>query len=114
MMFNLLPPAMFGDFCRKCRSMYERRHESSPTDKLLIYSGLSNICAEFTAEGDVSSASYNHSLVRVFSLLLLKTLATFPLLMPASMDTLEALLIAVSSICIPYHAMGKPLMDPPS
>lgn len=98
MMFNLLPPALYEDFCRKCRSMYELGQEVTSTDKLLVYSGLANLCAEFTQEGDAASASHNHTLVRAFSWLLLKTLASFPLLVPASTEALEALLISVSHL----------------
>lgn len=95
MMFNLYSHEMFHNFLQKCRYIYEQGYDGSPIDKLLVYSGLANVCAEFTVETDDISASYNHSLQRAFSWLLMKTLATFPLLVPASLETLEALLLAV-------------------
>ncbi|EMC96618.1 hypothetical protein BAUCODRAFT_483952 [Baudoinia panamericana UAMH 10762] len=97
-MFHLLPPGLFHEFCRKCRLMYERRQEGSPTDKLLVFAGLTNISSEFTAEGDQTSVAYHHSLVLSFSALLLSTLATLPLLMPASVENLEALLMAILTL----------------
>lgn len=96
MMFNLFSDAMFEAFCQKCQSMYERGYGGSPSDKLLVLSGLSNVCSEFTVEADETSASYNHRLQRAFSRSLMSSLATFPLLVPASMETLEALFLTVS------------------
>lgn len=77
--------------------MYGEGQEGSPRDKLLVYAGMSNICSEFSGMDDGDAADYNHNLARSFSCLLLQALATFPMLAPASMDTVEALLAAVSS-----------------
>lgn len=99
MQFNLFPEEMFHNFRQKCQLMYEQGQDVSPSDKLLVYSGLSNVCAEFTAQTDDMSASYNHGLYRAFSWLLLKSLANYPLIVPASIETLEALLLAVSVAC---------------
>lgn len=96
MMFNLFSDAMFNNFRKKCHAIYKQGVETSPTDRLLVYSGLSNICAEFTA--DEFSAPYNHGLQQAFSWSLLKSLANFPLIVPASLESLEALLLAVSAI----------------
>ncbi|CZT20927.1 uncharacterized protein RCC_06788 [Ramularia collo-cygni] len=107
MLFNLYSDVMFDNFRHKCRQIYEFGQEGSPSDELLVYSGLSNICAEFTDNTSDTLASYNHSLYHSFSWLLLKTLADFPLIVPASIETLEALLLAsmtMISLCKPSLA----------
>ena len=92
--------------------MYEQGQEGSPRDKLLVYSGMSNICSEFSGMDDGRAADHNHTLARGFSYLLLQALATFPMLTPASMDTVEALLAAVSSDPIPCNDIKLTLMFP--
>lgn len=57
---------------------------------------LSNICVEFSAMDDGTTADLHHAMSRRFSDLLMASLAKYPLLMPASLETTEALLTAVS------------------
>lgn len=92
---KLLSPALFDDFCQKSRAMYEKGRKSSPLDKLLVYSCMTNICSEFSGIDDGQSAIHHHNLARTFSALLLQALSTFPLLTSASMNTVETLLTAV-------------------
>lgn len=106
MLFNLYSEEMFDTFCRKCQKIYQHGLDGTPSEKLLVYSGLSNVCSEFTSETDDFSASYAHNLKRAFTWLLMDTLSTFPLLVPASIETLEALLLAVSPACIREHLLG--------
>ncbi|KAJ3549170.1 hypothetical protein NM208_g641 [Fusarium decemcellulare] len=94
---NWLSPAVLKDFCRKCRVMYEEGQEGSPTDKLLVYAIMSNICTEFSAMRGTQAAEHRYNLARSFSHMLLQTLATFPMLTPPSMEVAEALLIAAST-----------------
>ncbi|KAF4464017.1 fungal specific transcription factor domain [Fusarium albosuccineum] len=94
---NWLSPAVLKDFCRKCQVMYEEGQEGSPTDKLLVYAIMSNICTEFSAMRGTQAADHRYNLARSFSHMLLQTLATFPMLTPPSMDAAEALLIAAST-----------------
>lgn len=112
--FSLVPPTLFGDFCTKCRDMYEKQRVCSPTEKLLIYAGLCNTCSEFTGEGDEGSILYHHRLARVFLSLLMKTLATFPLLTPASIEALEALIVAVSGSFVISGSVACRLLTPVS
>lgn len=95
--FDLLSPMLHDEFYQKCRSVYQHGPESSPMDKLLVYSCLSNTCGEFSGTNDGNLSTYYHGLSSGFYHLLFQALATFPMLAPASMDTVEALLAAVSS-----------------
>lgn len=101
--FDLISPALFETFCQKCRSMYEQGHEGSPKDKLLVYSGLSNISSQVISEETAESAGYYHNLTKGFQYLLLQALASFPMLASASMDTAEAMLCAVSFASTPRN-----------
>ncbi|KAF5010795.1 hypothetical protein FDECE_3057 [Fusarium decemcellulare] len=92
---NWLSPPVLREFCQKCRAMYEEGQEGSPTDKLLVYAIMSNICTEFSAMRGTQAADHRYNLARSFSHMLLQTLATFPMLTPPSMEAAEALLIAI-------------------
>lgn len=97
MAFQPLPPALFTNFCQKTRLIYQEGEPGSLADRLLVYAGMANLCSETSSleEGDL--AAYHHKVGTSFSYLLLQTLATFPVTSPASMETVEALLVAVSS-----------------
>ncbi|KAH8714022.1 putative transcriptional regulatory protein C11D3.07c [Beauveria bassiana] len=107
MAVNLLSPALYADFCQKCRSMYENRLEGSTADKMLVYSGLSNICSEFSGASNGDEAERNHNLAITFFHLLSEALTTLPALMPPSMATLEALFAAALTAV----SMCKPLLS---
>ncbi len=96
MTVNLLSPALYADFCQKCQSMYENGLEGSTADKMLVYSGLSNICSEFSGASSGDEAEHLHRLAITFFHLLSQVLITLPALAPASMATLEAVFAAVS------------------
>lgn len=96
MAVNLMSPALYADFCQKCQSMYEIGLEMSTTDKLLVYSGLSNICSEFSGASVGEDADRNNKLSITFFHLLSDALTTLPALVPASMGTLESVFAAVS------------------
>lgn len=96
MTVNLLSPELYADFCQKCQSMYENGLEGSTADKMLVYSGLSNICSEFSGASNGDEAEHNYRLSLTFFHLLSQALATLPALIPASIGTLEAVFAAVS------------------
>ena len=98
--FNWLSPTMVDAFLKKCRSMYQNGQEGSPSDKLLVYSMMANTCSELSGTDEGELASYNYSLSRSFSNLMLETLATFPMLAPACLDTAEALMVAVGPLTL--------------
>lgn len=83
--------------------MYEQGHEGSPKDKLLVYSGLSNISSQVMSEETAESAEYYHNLTKGFHSLLLQALASFPMLASPTMDIAEATLCAVSFASIPRN-----------
>ena len=83
--------------------MYAQGYEGSPKDKLLVYSGLSNISSQVMSEATAESAGYYYNLTNGFPSLLLQALASFPMLAPASMDIAEAMLCAVSFATIPRN-----------
>lgn len=83
--------------------MYEQGHEGSPKDKLLVYSGLSNISSQVMSEETAESVDYYHNLTKAFHSLLLQALGSFPMLASASMDVVEAMLCAVSFASIPCN-----------
>jgi len=85
--------------------MYEQGQEGSATDKLLVYAGMSNICSQFSGTDDGDLASHNHNLARAFSDLFLQALATFPMITPGTVDTVETLLVAVSIDSIPHESL---------
>ncbi len=78
--------------------MYQRGQDGSPTDKLLVYSMMANICSELSGRDDGELAGYNHGLSRSFSNLMLQVLATFPMMTPPCLDAAEALMIAVCAV----------------
>ena len=80
--------------------MYEQGHDLSAKDKLLVYAGLSNISSQIISEATAESVDYYHKLNRGFHSLMLQTLASFPMLTPASMETVEAMLCAVRSAAL--------------
>ena len=83
--------------------MYEQGHEGSPKDKLLVYSGLSNVSSQVMSKETAGSADYYYNLTKGFHSLLLQALASFPMLAPASMDVAEAMLCAVNFASIPRN-----------
>lgn len=96
--FSWLSPALVDAFLKKCRSMYQREQEGSPTDKLLVYSMMANICSELSGRDEGELAGYNYGLSRSFSNLMLQVLATFPMMTPACLDAAEALMVAVCAV----------------
>jgi hypothetical protein len=96
MTVNLLSPALYADFCQKCQSIYENGLEGSIADKMLVYSGLSDIGSEVSGASNGTEAEHNHKLSIAFFHLLCEAMATLPARIPASMATLEAVFAAVS------------------
>ncbi|KAF4965820.1 hypothetical protein FSARC_6413 [Fusarium sarcochroum] len=90
-------PALLDDFCRKCRAMYEQDQKTTPTDKILVYSVMSNICCQFSGTDGAKAADSSQELSRTCSCLLLQALDTFPMLSPSSLTTAEALMVAAST-----------------
>lgn len=76
--------------------MYEQDKKATPTEKLLVYSAMSNICCQFSSAEGEKAAHSSQELSRTCSYLLLQALETFPMLSPPSMATAEAMMIAVS------------------
>lgn len=77
--------------------MYTDEQELSPTDKILVYSGMYILCSEFSTLTNIekTEADQNDSLATTFFTLLLQSLATFSMLTPPSIQTIEAFLSAV-------------------
>lgn len=96
-MFRLLDPRLFDKFYCKCEAMYKDRQQTSLPDQLLIYACLSNICSHLSGVDHEPNAASYFDLARFFSNLLLQAFAAFPMMMPASADVLEVLVVAVRS-----------------
>lgn len=77
--------------------MYTRAEPVSPIDQVFVYSCMSNTCSEFSSMDFGEAADTNYQLSAVFSSLMLKTLKTVSLLITASLEAAEALLVAVST-----------------
>lgn len=81
---------------RKCKALYDRNQDGSIFERLLVYSGLTVLCADISGMTDGSEAEYNHTLARSFSQYVLKTVDVMPAILPASYEGIEAVMTAVS------------------
>lgn len=97
-MFRLLDPGLFEKFYNKCEAMYKDHLQTSLPDQLLIYACLSNICSHLSGVDQEPNAASYFDLARFFSNLLLQAFACFPMMMPASAEVLEVLIVAVCSL----------------
>lgn len=84
-------------FSRKCTNLYQNDHSGPIFDRLLVYSGLSIICADISSMSDGTESEHNHLLSRAFSQHVLKSVDVMPALLAASWDGVEALMAAVSA-----------------
>ena len=82
-------------FAQKCRDLYDREQEGSPAHCLLVYAVLFSLCAEFSILDDSLEAKHYNDLGCIFQQWTLRTVARFPLIAPASQETIEALTAAV-------------------
>ena len=86
------PSTTVGEFSRKCKELYDYPHGSQPVRRLLVYTGLYWLAAEYAAFDDRPSSEYHASVSKRFQELVLRTLANFPLILPATMESIEALM----------------------
>lgn len=86
------PSTTMAEFSRKCQEFYEQPEAAQPTRQLLVYSGLYWLAAEFSALDSKHSAEYYAGLSKRYQRFVLRTLSNLPLLVPATMESIEALL----------------------
>lgn len=95
------------EFSQKCQEFYEQNQRAQPARRLLVYAGLYWLAAEFSAFDNERSAEYHAGLSKKFQHLVLRTLASFPLIIPSTMESIEALM---AGVCL--HIQPIPLTRP--
>lgn len=90
-MFYIMPTDSPSSFCNVCWLLYKERKDGSPVEQRLVYSGLTNLCEEFTSDSDTEASARCHDVKRAFSSSMLTSLTRFPLCTPATLEAVEAL-----------------------
>ena len=94
--FMLCSPAMdFDNFANRCRELYEQQHTPSSTSRLLVYSGLYCLCSAYSALYEGDKAMHFEKLARMYQQRTLQVLAEVPMVVPATVENVEALLSGV-------------------
>lgn len=92
------PSTTVHEFSEKCEEFYKHDQTASSPRRLLIFAGLYWLAAEFSALDCGHSSKYHAALSKRFHNLVLRTLTNFPLLLPASTESVEALMAGVCRI----------------
>lgn len=93
---------MGEDFWPKCEAVFEGGKRVAITDRILVYSTLSNVCAELSGDNN-SESMHNHRLSQSFAALTLQSVAALPVLMAPSFAAVEALVSAVRTSCTVHY-----------
>lgn len=86
------PSTSVSEFSSKCREFYRQSQDARPARRLLVYAGLFGLAAEYSALDRQGMVEYYAELAKKFQQLVLHTLSGFPLIVEASMESIEALM----------------------